>query len=363
MFFVFFSICIAAKHGSGSRRHSSSKKNPVQQESEYVNAFAEDEIEQQQQIERLKRKDFDRRTKRSEVIDQFDQNYEIKKNKPNYKQELTKKDTTNTFNKNKPVSDEKIDDFDFEYPQKNTKIKKDEDSEIPDDWLVDDPKQENPNTPPPTKSSEEYKKQVEKQQKTTNNAQIDDKQETPARNPNQPKILLISSDSFTLFHTRKANVTVDFNKDPLDAYCRIDDQIKRGIVYDKSMVICTLPNSILPDQAFISVSFDLKNWSPPEVINTYPSSWMVGLAAVSALIIIMYIRTYIANRPRHRPKGFAPEKFLPLSARQMPNMFVADTLDAEHGNGKSASHLQVENQIQTDFESQQLNNDSQPAQL
>ena len=377
MFFIFFSICIAAKHGSGTggtRRHSSGKKTPVKQESEYFNAFAEDEPEQSQQKEQAKKKDYSYQTKKTEKSDKNDWNFENKKIKQNNKPVTTKKGNTNVGFDDEPINDEKYKDFNFEYPEKPPKAKKDDDSGIPDDWFIDDnfdSEKENPSKrQKPIEKPQKYQKPIEKpkinekqtvpkkQQPVAHQTKIE-KTKVEARNSEQPKILLISSDSFTLFHKRKANVTVEFNKDPLDAYCRIDDQIKRGIVYDRSMVICSLPSSILPDQAFISVSFDLKNWSPPEVINTYPSSWMVGVAFAAVLIAIMFIRTYIANRPRHKPKGFTPEKFLPLSARQMPNMFVADALDVEHG--KQNSNFQVENQVQADFESQQLNNDSQPA--
>ena len=145
-----------------------------------------------------------------------------------------------------------------------------------------------------------------------------------------PKITLISQDKFTLSRKRYANFSFTSTKETVDAYCRIDNQIKNGAITNPHNILCPIPSALFLDTVFVSVSFDLNNWSAAEPVKAYPSVFIL-IVIPAVVLLLTYIKIWFQNRPRHKPKGFSPEKFLPLSARNLKeSQFVVDTIDPEN---------------------------------
>ena len=248
----------------------------------------------------------------------------------------------------------------FEKPKENPKEFKDKDlhdDDLFDDFPVKTKTQKNKPVPLPTPVAEKKPKEQEPLEDLFDDFEAhkpDDKQKDETKelsnaDSNIPKIKFVSEDKFTISKRRYANVSFSSQKKPVDVYCRIDDQIKKGTITNPKNILCPLPTSLFFDKVFLSVSFDLKTWSPAEAVKTYPSGLALIIPSALLIFLLIYFKIVSHFRPRHKPRGFSPEQFLPLSARNLTdNQFGVDTIDSEH---TSLIHGRTEKEKPKTFES------------
>ena len=304
-----------------------------------------------QQNKEIKNDNFDA------FIDDFDQIKTDEKPNNSHKHRHKRRKNINLGNFHKNEERNQNQNFDFRNENKNKNENFDDFIDNFDDIPKDEPFKHNDKQKFNNYNKENYKQTNENnfnQQETKTNYDKNYKTE----HYSTPKILLSSQDAFTLSRKRYANFSYSSSKDSLHAYCRIDNQIKNGEITNPHNILCPIPSSLFMDTVFVTVSFDLNKWSAAEPVKTYPSVLILIIIPI-VIILLFYIKIWFQNRPKHRPRSFSPEKFLPLAVRDLKeSQFVVDTIDPENptqGINNSTENFKIE-----DSNIQQLDDNNLP---